>query len=72
MAKKKTNTLPFKGINYAFFIAAVVFIVFGFILLDQGSMTIAPTLLVLGYCVLVPVAIMWGHSKDEKSPDTKR
>ena len=33
-------------------------IVLGFIALASGSITLAPILLVLGYCVLIPVGIM--------------
>jgi hypothetical protein len=33
-------------------------IILGFITLAAGSITLAPILLVLGYCVLIPVGIM--------------
>lgn len=39
-------------------IAALVTIAIGFADLARGGTTIAPVLLVLGYCVLVPVAIL--------------
>ena len=38
--------------------AAVVTLVFGYADLARGGETIAPILLVLGYCVLVPRAIL--------------
>ncbi len=38
--------------------AALAAIVLGFADLARGGTTIAPFLLVLGYCVLVPVAIL--------------
>lgn len=38
--------------------AALVVIVVGFADLARGGTTIAPVLLVLGYCVLVPIAIL--------------
>ena len=38
--------------------AGLVSIVLGYILLGQGSISAAPALLVLGYCVLVPVALI--------------
>ena len=41
----------------------LVFIVLGFITLASGSTTLAPILLVLGYCVLLPVGIMIGREK---------
>lgn len=37
---------------------AIVAIVVGFADLARGGETIAPILLVIGYCVLVPVAIL--------------
>lgn len=63
--KKKQQALPFKGINYALFIAALVGIVLGFLLLASGSLTAAPIVLVFSYLVLIPTAILWGHAKDE-------
>lgn len=38
--------------------AALVVIVIGFVDLAAGGTTVAPILLVLGYCVLVPIAIL--------------
>lgn len=38
--------------------AALIVIVVGFADLARGGTTIAPVLLVLGYCVLVPIAIL--------------
>jgi hypothetical protein len=39
-------------------VAALASIALGFADLARGGTTIAPVLLVLGYCVLVPVAIL--------------
>ena len=39
-------------------VAALAVIVVGFADLARGGTTIAPVLLVLGYCVLVPIAIL--------------
>ena len=33
------------------------------------SLTLAPLLLVLGYCVLIPIALLSGNKKDEPSTD---
>ena len=41
-------------------------IILGFITLASGSITLAPILLVLGYCVLLPVGIMI-RDKDKES-----
>ena len=69
---KKTNESaqstqwPFGKKNYILFAIALVVIVVGFITLGQGSMTIAPILLVLGYCVMIPWAIL---SKGKREPE---
>jgi len=44
--------------NYILGALGLLFIVFGFITLARGSITLAPILLVLGYCVIVPVALL--------------
>jgi len=51
-----TVYLPRK--NLVVFGAALASIAAGFALLAEGSVTAAPILLVAGYCVLVPVAIL--------------
>lgn len=40
---------------------AVVSIVVGYVLLDRGSVTAAPMLLVLGYVVLLPAGLLLGY-----------
>ena len=42
-------------------IAALVAIVLGFVFLGRGSISLAPILLVLGYCILVPIALIKGE-----------
>ncbi len=49
---------PFGPRNYLIFGLAMVVIVIGYVALGYGSITLAPVLLVLGYCVLIPVAIV--------------
>jgi len=46
------------------FAIGIVLIGFGFERLAAGSMTLAPFLLVLGYCAAIPIAIMQGGGKD--------
>jgi len=36
----------------------LLMIVLGFFLLSRNSITLAPVLLVLGYCVVIPLAII--------------
>ncbi len=62
--KKKTSSdqqhskWPFGTRNYLVFALALVVIIIGYVTLGQGSITLAPILLVLGYCVLIPVALI--------------
>ncbi|MBM3314637.1 DUF3098 domain-containing protein [candidate division WOR-3 bacterium] len=44
--------------NYILMAVALLTIAVGFIILARGSITAAPILLVLGYCVLVPLSLM--------------
>jgi ABC-type transport system involved in cytochrome bd biosynthesis fused ATPase/permease subunit len=49
--------LRFGPRNFAFLGAAVVALVVGYAMLAGGSITLAPILLVLGYCVLFPLGL---------------
>ncbi len=63
--KEKKTGLPFGPRNYMIMGAALVMIIIGYFSLNSGSITLAPILLVLGYCVLFPLGIIWGGSRDE-------
>lgn len=56
---------PFGPRNYMVFGAAMLSIILGYIALGKGSITLAPILLVLGYCVLVPIALIIKGKSDE-------
>lgn len=53
-------------VNLALLGGALVAIVAGYVMLDRGSVTGAPMLLVLGYVVLVPAGLLWGYSRGEE------
>jgi uncharacterized membrane protein len=59
------GTLPFTKINYQILGAGLLCIVLGYVALAQdpwnGSMAlvVAPILLVLGYCVVIPIGILF-------------
>jgi len=57
-AEKDRFEWPFGPKNYYIFGAALLVIIIGYISLASGSITLAPILLVLGYCVLIPISIM--------------
>lgn len=52
------NSLRFSAINGILLAAAVGAITLGYVLLSRGSTVGAPLLLVLGYAVLIPLAII--------------
>ena len=56
---------PYGTKNYYLFAAALVVIIVGFFALAKGSITLAPILLVLGYCVLLPLALILKGRPDE-------
>ncbi len=70
---KKTG-LALTTTNYVIFAMAVVVLIIGYYFLSIGpansvqSLTIAPIILVIGYVVLVPLAIFW--RKKKSSPTT--
>lgn len=49
--------------NWIAFGVAIAVIVLGYVFLANGSITLAPLLLVTGYCALIPYAIL---ARDEK------
>ena len=73
IAKQKGPVFPFERENYLIFGAGLLVIVIGYIALAQGpwnsfwSLTLAPILLVLGYCVVIPLAILY-RKKEKKEP----
>ena len=63
MAKKSTKSAPpaalrFTRVNAMLGVAGLVSLTVGYWLLARGSITAAPLLLVLGYVVLLPMAII--------------
>ena len=52
------NTLPFGKKNQLLFGIGFFVIIVGYYLLSKNSITLAPLLLVVGYCVLIPLSIM--------------
>jgi hypothetical protein len=58
---KGGGDLNFGSRNYTILAAALVCVLVGFLTLSRGSITLAPILLVLGYCVLVPYGLATGR-----------
>jgi len=62
-AGASASDLRFTSRNYMVLGLALVSILAGFGLLTTGSITAAPILLVLGYCVLVPYGLAAGQGR---------
>ena len=53
------HSWPFGRKNYLLFLIGVVTIVFGYVLMYlTADIVWAPIILVIGYCVIIPIAIM--------------
>ena len=73
---KDSSTLfeswSFSKTNYLLFFAGLVLIIFGYIAMGNGevssfqSLTLAPTMLFLGYIVFIPSALIYKNRKLKK------
>jgi hypothetical protein len=67
------GALPFKKLNYQILSAGLLCIILGYVALAQdpwnGTMplVVAPILLVLGYCVVIPIGILFRKNTDTDS-----
>ncbi len=73
--KRKTTRLPYSRANYMIFGVAILVVLIGYWALAQKpvdgflTMTLAPVLLVIGYCIMIPVAILYsGKKKADNKP----
>jgi hypothetical protein len=61
----KSEALPLEKTNFMIIGAGIVVIALGYLAMSEGSVegflpiTLAPILLVLGYCVVIPVGILY-------------
>jgi len=53
-------------LNTAFLVVGVVLLAAGYVSLARGSITLAPVLLVAGYCVLIPASLLVRGSGNEQ------
>ncbi len=65
-SRKKTQIgWPFERMNYLLFGLSLAIIIVGYVFMTQGpwdsffSLTVAPIFLVIGYCVTLPMAILY-------------
>ena len=57
---ERPRFLGLQPLNWVLLIGGVVAVLFGYLLLNRGSVTAAPLLLVFGYLVLIPAGLMLG------------
>jgi len=75
-ATKERMALPFSSENYLLFGIGLLLIVVGYVALSRGpwnsfwSLTLAPILLVLGYCVVIPVSILYRKQNKKRETET--
>ncbi len=68
---RKIEILPLELVNYKILIGGIVVIVLGYFALGMEpwdgfmALTVAPILLVVGYCVVIPVGIIYRKNKAE-------
>jgi len=65
--KSKTEGLGLGPINYIILAAGLISILVGYFLLKQGSITLSPILLVLGYVVLIPIGLILNLGKKKNN-----
>jgi hypothetical protein len=66
--RRREGTLAMGSRNALTLLAGIVIIMIGYLLLGRGSITAAPVLLVLGYCVVVPLSIiLWVRRSESGS-----
>ena len=70
-AKPVAEALPFTKVNYWILLSGIALIIIGYITLGQDPwdgflpLVVAPVLLVAGYCVVIPIGILF-RSKQER------
>jgi hypothetical protein len=75
--KKKEKPLGIASRNFQIFAIAIITIIVGYFFLAKGpadsqaSLTVAPLILVLGYCILVPLAILYKPKSQKSSEKSK-
>jgi hypothetical protein len=73
---KIDESLPFERENYIIVGVGIVVIILGYFALSQSDpfgflpLTVAPILLLLGYCVIIPIGIMY-RKKNKPAQSTE-
>lgn len=52
------DSTPFSNLNYILFAIGLIVITAGWFFLRAGHISISPVMIILGYCVIIPIAII--------------
>jgi len=75
-ARFAAGSLPFTRKNYIIFGIGILMIIIGYFFLAQGpadsflSLSVAPVFLVVGYCILIPLSILYRDRGREPEAQT--
>ncbi len=67
--RQETKWNPFDTANYRLFLIGILVIIIGYILMMQGphdsfwSLHLSPIVLIVGYCILLPIALLYRAKK---------
>ena len=65
--KPQEGSLVLGHRNVLLLMAGIIVVLIGYLLLGRGSMSAAPLLIVIGYCVIIPLSIiLWTKRSDDK------
>jgi hypothetical protein len=68
---RREGTVLLESRNVLLLVAGIIVITLGYMLLGRGSITAAPILLVIGYCVIVPLSIILWVKRPASKQESK-
>ena len=57
MDKEKKSGLT--RINFRILVVGIILISIGYLIMGTGDSTISPLLLIIGYVIIIPIALLW-------------
>jgi uncharacterized membrane protein HdeD (DUF308 family) len=76
-SKKMSGVLPFGKKNLQIFIAGIILLIAGYIIMAQPpvngfmSRTLSPLILLFAYLIVIPYSIFYGHFNRKKESESK-
>ena len=59
----KDKKLNLSKLNYRILILGIVLITTGYIIMKTGDHTISPIILIIAYCIVIPIALLLPNKK---------